>query len=238
MKNNYRKTIAIAMGTWIFASQLAAQIFLYDIDAVNGHVNVPTVGASGQVNFFEEAGQWKSTVSILNDSTVPATITGFYILKPFEFTATALDTAPSDWDLIDGSTAGGSDEFGNLLNEYFNFDGEPGTGADAQYLYFGAAADQPNDGITTGNSGLFTFLMEDLSGVDWNDYLAAEVPHIFVRWQEVGLDGEGSAKGYGGFTPVPEPSLIGGLAVAGLGGLLWVRRRLTNKGKAAKTVVS
>jgi hypothetical protein len=37
----------------------------------------------------------------------------------------------------------------------------------------------------------------------------------------------------GDITPVPEPSLIGALAVGGLGGVLFVRRRIQQKRKAA-----
>lgn len=239
MKTNYRKFLILLSGGLFAAGAAHGQSFLYDIDGVNGYTNLSGVGASGAVNFFQESGQWKSSVSVLNDSVIPSTIMGFYILKPFELKATTLDSGLSNWNLVDGSTASGNAAFHETLNVYFNNDADPDTnGKKAQYLYFGAATQNPNSGIEQGDLGLFTFLMEDLSGVNWDDYFAVDMPHIFVRWQEVGENGANSAKGYGDFTPVPEPRLIGAMALAGLGGFLVVRRRLVAKAKARQAAAS
>ena len=189
--------------------------FLFDIDDTNGSTNLSGVGASGTVSFDVDAGNWSSTVDIMNDSTVTAMITGFYILKPAEVDATSLDSGLAGWSLD-------NDDFGSLLNEYFT------PGKDYTYLYFGADTQNPGtNGLAEGNSAIFEFSMGDLSGVDFDEYLAiGDVQHIFVRWQ--GVNGGNSAKGYDDFE-VPEPSHIAAMAMLGLGGMLFLRRRLTKK---------
>jgi hypothetical protein len=56
---------------------------------------------------------------------------------------------------------------------------------------------------------------------------------VVIRWQSIVGATQTSAKGYGHFTPVPEPSQIAALSIVGLGALLFIRRRI--KAKRAKS---
>ncbi|MEX0323950.1 MAG: PEP-CTERM sorting domain-containing protein [Puniceicoccaceae bacterium] len=227
--------LTVALGV---ASLAQAQIFVFDIDDINGHTNYTGVGASGTVDFTTNA-YTEVSVSMTNDSAVSSYITGFYILKPMINTtlleATGLlsytDDGTKDWSLDD-------DKFGNVLNEFYQ------QGKDYVSLYFGAEVDNNPDqnGIFTGSTSNFTFAM-DTSGMGLPDWLAyndkgvgeGAVPHIFVRWQNVN-NGD-SAKGYdvwGDIPPpviVPEPSEIAAMGLLGMLGLLWIRRRFINRKK-------
>ena len=68
------------------------------------------------------------------------------------------------------------------------------------------------------------------------DYLTLGEPIIFVRWQAVDTGGLTDAIGEGGWGPgfdpsIPEPSEVAALAMLGLGGILFARRRFTGRKK-------
>ena len=174
--------------------------------------------------------------SIFDSWKVDSKLIGFWM---FDFaanqTATAVaDESNPDWTVEDklGANMGGTYYPGNDLTL---------SGGDTDY--FGAFTGI-SDGDTLNNppppdTGWFTFdLGVDLgnSGDFFETWaMGADKPLLIARWQSV--DGERSAKGFtipGGIPPppgseVPEPSQIAFLAVLGLGGLLYTRRRLTAK---------
>ncbi|MEX0325840.1 MAG: PEP-CTERM sorting domain-containing protein [Puniceicoccaceae bacterium] len=82
------------------------------------------------------------------------------------------------------------------------------------------------------STGYFSFSALALD-FDINEWIAqgdATNPLLFVRWQEVYGTESGKGAGGPGFQPgVPEPSEVAALAVLGLGGILFVRRRFTRK---------
>jgi hypothetical protein len=222
MKTYSLLKIFALIGSVAIASTATAQYFAFDIDDSNGHVNVSGAGASGTVDFLTDGTDWTSTVNILNDGTANFAITGFYVLKPMGVDAT-LTSGLDGWSLDD-------DKFGSVLNEYFQ------AGKDYTYVYFGADTNGANKGIAQGDNAIFNFAMSStLDAVDWTAYAnITDKPHIFVRWQQDDQFGGDSAKGYDWFrrTPnpgIPEPSHIAGMAMLGLGALLFVRRRLTKK---------
>ena len=97
--------------------------------------------------------------------------------------------------------------------------------------YFGAQLTNPPDNrISFPDYQIFTFQFEPLGALSFANYLTNtdSEPMAFVRWQNVGPY-DGSGKGWAGQGPsdavVPEPSQIAFLAILGLGGVLWVRRR-------------
>jgi hypothetical protein len=93
--------------------------------------------------------------------------------------------------------------------------------------------------LKPGEDLSFSFTFDLLPGFDpgsvWPAYEEA-FPQVILRWMSVGIDDDdGSTVGWngpgtgGGDPVIPEPRLIGALAVLGMGGLLYGRRRLQAK---------
>jgi hypothetical protein len=110
--------------------------------------------------------------------------------------------------------------------------------------YFGAEVGSPtSNGLGQSQFGIFSFQLDPFgSQTDILSYLEEdETPFVFVRWQEVGLNGEQSAKDWafyeldGPVNPVPEPRRIALAGMAVLGGLVYLRRRY--KKRAVPAVV-
>jgi len=192
---------------------------------------------------FTDAASGDITVSVTNTGPTSSRITSFFLLLPWDGGGAVDDTGlsltntgaygggsvldPNDWYVADTSTSD--------FTQSSNYGGYEADGAD----YFGGTVNVPGSGTPEGTSiwyptdptsGVFTFHFgEDLSNYSW---FTEDAPMVYVRWQTV--DGSRSAKGYGGGDKwvrpeVPEPSAIALMAVAGLGGLLLLRRRLTRK---------
>lgn len=228
MKFKARITTGVALAGLLGAAATVTgqAIFTFDISE-DGFVNENDVSMSGTADFDSLP---SFTLSVFNNSVDPSSITELYILKPMTSEGRRLDaltldsvtpTPSGDWD--------GKKKSPNPLNE-LDTDTENILKLTGD-LYFGAALDPPgsSQGISQGDSATFSFTLESLVGgesVDWSDYFEKQIPHVVVRWQSVGQNDELSSAGYGYFTPVPEPELIAPLAVAGLGGLLWGRRRI------------
>lgn len=213
--------MALALGVGLIHTS-NAQTYNFSIPTGSGGTNVAGTSASGSVTF---AG---STVNLFisNTSSISSTITEVFLLNPIAPDATSLiapDPGTTNWSL---SNDAGS--FNNILNNY----------SSSSTDYFGAVLSPINTGgVLPGNpSTLFSFTLGGTP--DMTSYLGTGVPYLLIRYQTVGEFGEDSAKAYGWFeeddfptTPVPEPRLIAPLAVLGLGGLLYVRRRIKGKGK-------
>ena len=93
-----------------------------------------------------------------------------------------------------------------------------------------------------GETLKFEFTMaNDITGFNFDTYGSVpNIPQLVFRIQGIADPGNvGSDKAYGwveggGDTPpVPEPALIAPLSVLGLGGLLFIRRRIKGKAKKA-----
>jgi len=194
--------------------------FLFDVDAASDQGT--EVGATGGLSFHDDG---KVDVTIFNDSANLATITKFYFLKPKNLNGDRMDldsflnSPTTDRYAVDGmdvSVAAGTGASVDL-DDYFGAEVAPPTG----------------NGLGKSQSGFFSFQLDPLgSQTDILSYLEEdETPFVFVRWQEVGLNGQQSAKDWafyeldGPVNPVPEPRRIALAGMAVLGGLVYLRRR-------------
>jgi hypothetical protein len=233
-------SILVAMTALPSLSQ--AQFFEFSIPE-DGYINegyISGLGATGSVTFSGN----QLFVSVTNGdsgstdfNSINSHLTKFFLLMPMvagsKVSVTSLDSSPSGWTMANDLNAGGAGPVGNIL-------GISNTGD-----YSGATAGNPNNGIDQTDTAYFSFTLDaDTTSVDWDAYFAAgdygdsldngETPHVAIRWQSIGITGDGgSAAGYGRFTPVPEPSQIAALSIVGLGALLMIRRRIKAK-RAAK----
>lgn len=168
-------------------------------------------------------------VTVANTSTTDSQIAEFFLLNPVLGLAPTSVT-PGDWTL--------QTELSSTLAQYGGLNpNDPNIGE-----YFGASYPPPT-GILSGASEVFSFGFQAFAfdSDAWMDSFGYEgLPNVFIRWQSVSIDGgsaTNSGKGFydgGGYDPgvdpsVPEPSAIAAMAVLGMGGLLYVRRRLTRK---------
>jgi hypothetical protein len=205
------------------------------IPGTTGYVKDYTdLNASGSVTFDGTT----VTLFIENGNDMNSSISKIFLLKPMGIDAVG-GPGVADWSVsnnLDDPASNGKP--GTILkNNDGPFDFDP-YDADA---YFGAYSTAASSRIDEGNSATFTFTMASTTdSVNWANYGDATHPTIVIRWQEVGYGNrDGSSAGYSWLTedprvpPVPEPRLIAPLAVIGLGGLLYVRRRITRKGKKA-----
>ena len=220
---NTLRILSVLAGLAGVAQFAGAQTFGFSIPGVFGGTNVPGVAINGSVTFSGS----NTSIFVSNDSSVASSVTGIFLLNPIAADALALVDpldATSDWDLVNSSL-----NVDNILSlsvtdsDYFGADLNP--------------AGSP-EGIAQGDNLSFSFTMGGtLPIVNLASFGNLQTPHILVRFQSVGDDGERSAAGYGWFEdsttpPVPEPRLIAPLAVLGLGGLLYARRRI--KGRNVK----
>ena len=222
-----------------------------EIDVVFGATSVDST--SGVIT---SDGLIQVTVTNVQTST-PSKIVAFYLLKPtFENQTTPItgfgtDTAPTTletWSMM--NSAGGSDD--NESNVGSNVMSNTGGWLSSQAemdMYFGMATKVNENALSNPESppefpatGTFLFYFSDLKDesfdvAEWYGRSKEMSPLAFVRWQSIDFPQETSAKGFGwgqpgwdpSVVPVPEPSEIALLAMLGLGGLIFARRRLTKK---------
>jgi hypothetical protein len=188
----------------------------------------PDVSVSGTADFSSYP---TFTLSVLNDSGISTDVTQVFILKPMIRDEDGNSLGRAEANSLDAilpvSDAPGWTFENKLDNNLKNVDGLS-LNIDN---YFGVDISAPPENrIDNGELLTFSFTMESLGlgeSIDWLEYEQEANPHVLVKWQEVAI--YGSAKGHGGFTPVPEPSQIAALSMAGLAGLLFVRRRIKAK---------
>lgn len=211
---------------------VSGQVYNFDTaSASGGSSNLVDIHASGWLDFDTPG---KINLFIGNDSSGSWTdsyITGIFLLKPMTTGGTVTDIS------LDSFPAGTS--FASPAGNSENFNGT-GTGADeSDYFSVGVDPNSPSNGIGLGDNGSFMFEIDSFGdNIDFDSYLVADTPQIFVRFRGIEPNGE-SAKAYAyldpGTTAVPEPALIAPLGLAGIGCLLVVRRRLRAKAEAAKS---
>lgn len=171
-------------------------------------------------------------VNVENSGPAESAITAFYIYRPVSDATEpfSLDADP-EWELQQSVATSHAGDPVDIASEdrgkYFG-----ATSADSSYRL--TYPDPPS-------SRLFQFSFDsfdmDLSAFNaWLDN-ADSLPLVVVRWQAIYIDeglndesGRGGSGGGRGFDPrIPEPSQVAALAVLGLGGILYTRRRLTKK---------
>jgi hypothetical protein len=214
LKGSEMKTIS-AFGTLLLAALSApswAIPIVGDTDPANN---------SGDFN-FEIASPFELRVGLQNTSNFDARITGF------------------GFDINHGLALGLWSVSGTLDNNSWNFsfDAIPGPDDRDAFAITGANlwGGQPNDGISVGSTGLFSFL-----GLFANDLT---ISNVAVRFQQTGPRGQGSDKGFGCATAcvptppptnVPEPAtlMLFGVGLAILGGVATRRRHQSSLGVPA-----
>lgn len=244
---------ALGMGSVSYGQIIPFQVF------GEGDITGAEVSATGSINFnnFDALGGFKIVVTISNSSpeaSDPSFISAFYLRQPVNQSGTNI--APGNSEGLVGPPASppvslpetwsvgtAFNNAGNVLPAW------PG-GSLSYSDYYGAYAGSPlANGVYNGTDNdliyrlsqpaVFTFSFipdEDDMVFDKDAWLAAGVaePLMFVRWQAI-TPFDDSAKGYGGtsrgFEPavVPEPSEVALMAMLGLGGLLWTRKRFMKK---------
>jgi hypothetical protein len=228
MKKNKLVSFIAALAC-LAPSVVLGQLFTYNVQGIVNPGDQNIIGqlsATVQVE-FQVSGQAKVTVT--NTGPANSSITGFYLMRPTAIGgvpttlngfAAAPSSDPSDWALET-----------SLSETLKNFGGNWDT-----TKYFGADAGTRLDFPDVAGSSVGTFYFDfDPFLLDVAAYQNPGMPSVFVRWQAVDLGGnltDESGKGYGGpgFEPaIPEPSHVAGLAMLGLAGILYTRRRLTKK---------
>lgn len=183
------------------------------------------------------------TVDLVNEGLTPSKIVEFYMMRPYAAMGNGFggydsayrdDSDPKTW-IMDNSIRLNSDQ----TTDYDKYLGNSGD-------YFGMHSTEINDPLyypptppDTQGSGTFVFYFAGLRDMqysafgseDW--YNTASGPIVMLQWQGVGTNGENDISiGIGGpnYIPhTPEPAEVALLAMVGLGGLLWTRRRFTRK---------
>lgn len=218
--NNLLKICAVGLGLAALPALSWGQVFSF---TVNGSVeNHPEydLNANVTINFNNYGDDGSVEVSVTNMGPTESNITGFYMLRP-TYIADGSNVQddeplfmadPNTWTLATKLPT----FFSDLTKDFDNYVGaEDMKPSDIPLSY----PDEPN----TGN---FTFYFDPNDPVDLDAWWSPTAAVAYVRWQSVGLDDEFSSKGE---FLVPEPSEIAGMAMLGLLGMLFLRRRLTKK---------
>ncbi|MEX0331610.1 MAG: PEP-CTERM sorting domain-containing protein [Puniceicoccaceae bacterium] len=237
---NINKLVSLFAALGVFTAGTAhAQIVGFETDysfLVGGYINTDPdtfadLNALVEVDFLyatpSELLLTGIDVRVTNYGPAESAITGFWLQSPAGGTVDTLAPgspyigSTDEWTLdtaLPNSMNGPVDQLGDPDNS----------------LYFGASSGERLDFPTPDPVGYFSFdINPDLLPFDevaWAAQGDATNPLLFVRWQEVFGTESGKGAGGPGFEPgVPEPSEVAALAVLGLGGILFVRRRFTKK---------
>jgi len=238
----------LALSAAAAVSQGQTVQYLYDWDTVANH----GTGASafGTISVWDNG---QVDIRLYNDSSEPAYVTGFWLYKPTG-TSGLVDLRAVDpvsygdiWETLNpGNT---TDWLGTNWDVQVGNDITPSVRSEfgtRDYMDFVGIkkASNPNvDTIGQGYTGKFSFFFDTTS---WPAYPGAfeshefyphsgtiSAPDIVIRMQSVGVSGNDSDKLravlIGPPSLVPEPSTVGMLGVAGIGLLIFIRRRFKAK---------
>lgn len=207
---------------------------------------------------FTFSGSWL-TVDVMNsssgDGVAESDLVAFLISKPMDGgqseSPVGFSGFTDGWSAfgVEGSTTNNGDDptknLGNLLKDYPNVHFFGG------YANHAGSTDGKGTGLKEGTSNSFSFdFGNSFGGNDLHDLFYDDNGiHLTVaRWQSVGESGNDSAKAlfeidFSDFpsndpplSSVPEPRLIAPLAVLGLGGWIFARRRYKAKAGAKKAL--
>ena len=235
MKQNYIKSFSLAAA--LLAASVVPGFGQYVFSGTVIGQSDPDVGplsASVTIDFT----QWEDGVVEVNvENLGPTTskLTAFYMAAPLDTDTTPVNDfmlalAPIS-DPLTWTVQNASQDFGSPDDAFFGAN----THVNTDPLVY--PVPYPQD-PTWGSGGEFYFYSQtlaDATSIDLSPYMDIANVTVLVRWQTVGDDGEASGKGWGygrNFEPaIPEPAHVASLAVAGLAGLLFLRRRLTAKKK-------
>ena len=226
-----------------------------DVFSVNGVINSidgtqGLVSADFRIDFIGSEINFINTmvVTVVNTSTADSLLAGFYLTKPLGLSPTLdnSNSTPDDWK-NDSSLAG---DFSNFVNNNFSLTTKQEKD-DFSNSYFGAyfgtrlpdgtydLSGGLDNNITADEVGQFSFEFDSPFSLSNWQASYADKPMLFARWQEINYSDDiydfsgDSGKGYGGpgfeTTVIPEPSEVALMAMLGLGGLLYARRRFMKK---------
>lgn len=216
---NLLKLFAVGLGIVALPSISLGQVFTFDIDGL-ADPDVGDINASGFIDFSNYNTDGSVHVEVTNNGPTASQITGFYMLRPIYAGTEPPEYATSDPLFVaDPSTWTLESELDSQLKNFGQWDVN-------QADYVGTKNVSPVENrLDVPETGSFTFYFSPNDPIDLDAWFSSVTPQVFIRWQAVG----GTASGKGTDFVVPEPSHIAAMAMLGLGGLLFVRRRLTKK---------
>ncbi len=232
MKRKLLMSLA-ASSVAILGSSTTSFSQLMEYDAVfAATVNGVDVGATMALDWYES--ELVVTVTNTTADDVGSFIDQFYLMRPAgPFDPSLTDTIPDpEWDL--------ATSLDNQLKYFFpggvdtdNYFGAEWNGGNSDPLGRIYAPDPDGTNPRTFHFGYGDSVV--FADLDLDSWMDSDFPQLFMRWQGIG-QGDWSAKGISGpgFEPgtdpaVPEPSHIAAMAMLGLTGFLFLRRRFRRK---------
>ncbi|MGC9452965.1 MAG: hypothetical protein ACP5I4_16130 [Oceanipulchritudo sp.] len=225
-----RRTIISILGAVAAFAAASAQYTLpFTVPGQLEYPEYDLLGVHGTITFDLTGSQPRADVYIQSDDDSFGIATGFAFLKLDNTTNYTLQESQTlvngQSSLIFGSPApNGAQPWPQA---------EVLTGAIASD-YFSVGTSPPTE-LFPGHNAFFSFTFDRLADFDaeesWGEYMAPTVPNVFIRWEGFGVTGTSpfTTIGWNDLAAVPEPRLIGALAVFGMGGFLLLRRRLNKK---------